>query len=250
MQVVIIEDELASSRRLQRMLTAFNYEVVTSLVSVKSAILWFKNNQHPDLLFLDIHLADGLCFEIFKHVKITSPIVFTTAFSEYSIKAFDYNSVSYLLKPINKEELEKAIEKANTFYKNEKELIELKEIIENENIQVYKTEFAVRIGKKIKIIKTETIECFYSEENVTFLRSDNCNYIINDALSSIAIKLNTKQFYKVNRKFIINREAIKNVKSYANSRFIIELKNDVASEIIVSRERSKDFKNWLKNKYT
>ncbi|WP_290700977.1 LytTR family DNA-binding domain-containing protein [Lacinutrix sp.] len=245
MKVVIIEDELASSRRLERMLSAFNYEIVISLVSVKSAIEWFKNNEHPDVLFLDIHLSDGLCFEIFKQVKIKSPIVFTTAYSEYSIKAFDYNSVSYLLKPINKEELEKAIQKANTFYTNEKELIELKEVIENENIQVYKTEFAVRIGKKIKIIKTETIICFYSEDNATYLRSDNCNYIINDALSSLETKLNTKQFYKVNRKFIINREAIDNVISYTNSRFKIELKNYNKSEIIVSRERAKDFKNWL-----
>jgi len=168
MKVVIIEDELASSRRLQRMLTTFNYEIVASLVSVKSAVKWFQNNAQPDVLFLDIHLADGLCFEIFKHVKITSPIVFTTAFSEYSIKAFDYNSVSYLIKPINKEQLEKAIKKANTFYKNEKELIELKEVIENENLQVYKTEFAVRIGKRIKVIKTESIDCFYSEDNASY----------------------------------------------------------------------------------
>ncbi|MDG1714368.1 LytTR family DNA-binding domain-containing protein [Lacinutrix sp.] len=211
MKVVIIEDELASSRRLQRMLTTFNYEIVASLVSVKSAVKWFQNNAHPDVLFLDIHLADGLCFEIFKHVKITSPIVFTTAFSEYSIKAFDYNSVSYLLKPINKERLEKAIKKANTFYKNEKELIELKEVIENENLRVYKTEFAVRIGKRIKIIKTESIDCFYSEDNASYLKSSNSNYIINEALSGLETKLNPKQFFKVNRKFIVNREAIETV---------------------------------------
>lgn len=247
MKVVIIEDELASSRRLQRMLNTFNYEIVTSLVSVKSAIQWFQNNKHPDLLFLDIHLADGLCFEIFKHVKITSPIVFTTAFSQYSIKAFDYNSVSYLLKPIHNADLEKAIKKANTFYKNEKELIELKEVIENENLQVYKTEFAVRIGKKIKIIKTESIDCFYSEDNATFLRSDNSNYIINDALSSLETKLNTKQFYRVNRKFIVNRDAIKNVISYTNSRFKVELKSNIQDAIIVSRERAKDFKIWFEH---
>ena len=218
MKVVIIEDELASSRRLQRMLTTFNYEIVASLVSVKSAVKWFQNNAHPDVLFLDIHLADGLCFEIFKHVKITSPIVFTTAFSEYSIKAFDYNSVSYLLKPINKERLEKAIKKANTFYKNEKELIELKEVIENENLRVYKTEFAVRIGKRIKIIKTESIDCFYSEDNASYLKSSNSNYIINEALSGLETKLNPKQFFKVNRKFIVNREAIETVVFFTNSR--------------------------------
>ena len=245
MKVVIIEDELASSRRLQRMLTTFNYEIVASLVSVKSAVKWFQNNAHPDVLFLDIHLADGLCFEIFKHVKITSPIVFITAFSEYSIKAFDYNSVSYLLKPINKERLEKAIKKANTFYKNEKELIELKEVIENENLRVYKTEFAVRIGKRIKIIKTESIDCFYSEDNASYLKSSNSNYIINEALSGLETKLNPKQFFKVNRKFIVNREAIETVVSFTNSRFKIELKNRNQAEIIVSRERSKTFKSWL-----
>jgi len=245
MKVLIIEDELASSRRLQRMLTTFNYEIVASLVSVKSAVKWFQNNAHPDVLFLDIHLADGLCFEIFKHVKITSPIVFITAFSEYSIKAFDYNSVSYLLKPINKEQLEKAIKKANTFYKNEKELIELKEVIENENLRVYKTEFAVRIGKQIKIIKTESIDCFYSEDNASYLKSSNSNYIINEALSGLETKLNPKQFFKVNRKFIVNREAIETVVSFTNSRFKIELKNRNQAEIIVSRERSKTFKSWL-----
>ena len=245
MKVVIIEDELASSRRLQRMLTTFNYEIVASLVSVKSAVKWFQNNAHPDVLFLDIHLADGLCFEIFKHVKITSPIVFTTAFSEYSIKAFDYNSVSYLIKPINKEQLEKAIKKANTFYKNEKELIELKEVIENENLQVYNTEFAVRIGKRIKVIKTESIDCFYSEDNASYLKSSNSNYIINEALSGLETKLNPKQFFKVNRKFIVNREAIETVVSFTNSRFKIELKNRNQAEIIVSRERSKTFKSWL-----
>lgn len=245
MKVVIIEDELASSRRLERMLSTFNYEIVASLVSVKSAVKWFQNNEHPDVLFLDIHLADGLCFEIFKKVKITSPIVFTTAFSEYSIKAFDYNSVSYLLKPINKEALEKAIQKANTFYKNDKELTALKTVIENENINAYKTEFAVRIGKRIKIIKIENIDCFYSDDNVTYLRSANSNYIINDALLTLETKLNCKQFFKVNRKHIINKEAIENITSYTNSRFKIILKNDVETNIIVSREKAKDFKNWL-----
>lgn len=245
MKVVVIEDELASSRRLERMLNTFNYEIVASLVSVKAAIHWFQNNEHPDLLFLDIHLADGLCFEILKQVKITSPIIFTTAFSEYSIKAFDYNSVSYLLKPINKTELEKAIKKANTFYKSEKELIALKEVIENENLQICKTEFAVRIGKRIKIIETKVIDCFYSEDNATYLRSNNSNYIINDALSSLKIKLNPNHFFKVSRKFIINKEAIENIIAHTNSRFKVELKNYNETEIIVSRERAKDFKKWI-----
>lgn len=246
MKVVIIEDELASSRRLQRMIEVLNYEIVISLVSVKAAVKWFQNNKHPDLLFLDIQLSDGLCFEIFRQVKITSPIVFTTAFSKYSIKAFDYNSISYLLKPISKEELEKAIQKAKTFYINEKELIALKEVVENENLQIHKSEFVVRVGKKIKIINIDSISCFFSFENTSYLKTtDGSNYIINEALLILESKLNPKLFFQINRKYIISRNAIKSMRTYTNSRYEIKLKNCNDETLIVSRDRSKAFKKWI-----
>jgi len=245
MRVVIIEDELVSSRRLERMLQKFDYEILASLVSVKAAVKWFKNNTHPDLLFMDVHLADGLCFDIFNQVEITCPIVFTTAYGEYSIKAFDYNSVSYLLKPINKMEFKKAIEKANTFYKTEKELLALKKLVEDENNTSYKNQFVVRVGKKVKIIETDSITCFLSSDNVSFLVTNQSNYIINGALANITSQLNPNVFFRVNRKYIVNRLFIKNITIHSNSRYKIELKNVNEEDIIVSRERAKAFKKWI-----
>lgn len=245
MKVVIIEDELLSSRRLERMLSDYNYEILASLVSVKSAIKWFKEHKHPDILFLDIHLADGLCFEIFTQVEVKSVIVFTTAFSEYSIKAFDYKSVSYLLKPINKAQLKNAIKKATVFSQNESELLALKEIVQEHNISVFKNKFAVKLGKKIKLIEANAIECFFSSNNVTYLRSNEFNYILNSALINLESELNPAMFFQINRKFIINIHAIKNISSYYNSRLKLELHSYEGAEIIVSRERVKDFKKWI-----
>ncbi len=245
MKVVIIEDELASSRRLERMLSEYDYEIIVSLVSVKSAIIWFQNNSPPDILFLDIHLSDGLCFEIFKHVEINSVIIFTTAFSEYSIKAFDYKSISYLLKPINKEQLEKALKKAKTFYKSENKFLELQGLIECYNLSQFKTKFTVRIGKKIKIIEAKNILCFFSLNNHTYLRTQGFNYILGLSLLELVNKLNPALFFRVNRKLIIKRNAIKSIVSYSNSRLKINLSSFDEFEIIVSRERVKDFKIWL-----
>ena len=245
MKVVIIEDELMSSRRLERMLSDYDFEILASLVSVKSTIKWFKEHEHPDLLFLDIHLSDGLCFEIFKHVEIKSVIVFITAFSEYSIKAFDYNSVSYLLKPINKEQLEKAIKKASIFNKNESELLVLKEAVQEYNISVFKNKFAVKLGKKIKLIDVDNIECFFSSSNMTYLRSNEFNYILNPALIDLESELNPAVFFQISRKFIVNINAIKTITSFSNSRLKLILNSYNEYEVIVSRERVKGFKKWI-----
>lgn len=245
MRVVIIEDELPSSRRLERMLQEFNYEVLTSLVSVKAAVKWFETNEHPDVLFLDIHLSDGLCFEIFKHVNIKSPIVFTTAFSEYSIKAFDYNSISYLLKPIKKEQLAQAVEKATMFSIREKELIALKKAVGIESLSFYKSQFVVRVGKKVKIIEAEKTTCFFSEDNTTYIRTNGINYVINSSLTQLKDELNPSLFFKVNRKIIISRATIKGIQIHKNRRFKLELNGFDDNEIIVSRDRAKAFKFWL-----
>jgi DNA-binding LytR/AlgR family response regulator len=246
MRVVIIEDELPSSRRLERMLSDFNYEITITLVSVKSAIKWFKTQPHPDLLFLDIQLSDGLCFEIFNAIEVKSPIVFTTAFSEYSIKAFDYNSISYLLKPIQKPQLKKAIEKAKTFHDNEKELFTLKAALENHKLSTYKTKFAVKLGKKIKLVNTEDIVCFFSLDNATYLKTDTSSYIINSALTILEEELNPDMFFQVNRKFIINITAIKSIVAQGNNKLKVTLNNYNELDIIVSRDRKKAFKEWLR----
>jgi DNA-binding LytR/AlgR family response regulator len=245
MKVIIIEDELPSSRRLERMLSEYDYEILARLVSIKSAIQWFQRNSCPDIIFMDIQLSDGLCFDIFDAMNIESLIVFTTAYDEYSIKAFEYKSVSYLLKPIDQKQLQKAINKATTFFANKKELEELREIIETNNLAVYKHTFTVRTGRKLRIIDISDIEYFYSMDNTTYLKSLSYNYILNGSLNDLENDLNPELFFKVNRKFIINKNSIKDVIPYPHYRLEINLKTSQENKIIVSRNKVKDFKKWI-----
>ncbi|MGK0414295.1 MAG: two-component system response regulator LytT [Polaribacter sp.] len=245
MKALIIEDELPSARRLERLLQDFEIEILEKLTSIKSSVVWFQNNHQPDIIFLDIQLSDGLCFEIFKHVKITSKIIFTTAFSNYSIKAFDYNSISYLLKPIQKESLENAILKAQKVLQKETDLEQFKELLTNYKLAIYKESFTVKIGKKIKILNAKEICCFYSFENATYLKTDVSNYVIHQSLTNLETDLNPNEFFRVNRTFIIQKKAIKEIIQYSNSRLKLMLHSFKDSEIIVSRERVKDFKMWI-----
>ena len=245
MKAIIIEDELPSARRLERLLQDFEIEILTNLNSIESSVKWFKNNKEPDVIFLDVQLSDGLCFEIFSQVEITSKIIFTTAFSNYSIKAFDYNSISYLLKPINKEKLTVALEKANEFHQKETDLEEFKRLIINYKIENYKESFTVKIGNKIKILETKGICCFYSFENSTYIHYNSSNYIVNYSLTGLESDLNPAYFFRVNRTFIIRKDAINAIITYSNSRLKLVLHSYNNTEIIVSRERVKDFKNWI-----
>ena len=245
MKVVIIEDELPSARRLERMLSNFTIEILATLQSVKQAVKWLQNNTHPDLIFLDVQLSDGLSFEIFSQVETTSKIIFTTAFSDYSIKAFDYDSISYLLKPIKEKELEKALLKAKEKISVKNDFNKLKQLFTNYKVERYKESFAVKNGTKIKIINIDEVCCFYSSENATFIKTNSFTGIINYSLSSLENELNPDQFFRVNRTFIVNIGAIKDIVSYTNSRLELKLNSYNETEIIVSRERVKDFKNWI-----
>ncbi|MFD2528265.1 LytR/AlgR family response regulator transcription factor [Polaribacter marinaquae] len=245
MKALIIEDELPSARRLERILKDFDVEILSVLTSVKSSINWFQNNKQPDIIFLDIQLSDELCFDIFKQIDITSKIIFTTAFSNYSLKAFDYNSISYLLKPINRLKLSNAIEKVKEIHQKDIDLEKFKKLVSNFKIDNFKESFTVKVGKKIKIIEIDRISFFYSLENATYLKTSNLNYIINYSLSSLENILNPEKFFRVNRTFIVHINAIKDIIAYSNSRLKLILNSYNESEIIVSRERVKDFKNWI-----
>lgn len=247
MQVVIVEDELVSSRRLERMLADLNCEVLASIVSVKSTIKWLQTHKHPEILFLDIQLSDGLCFEIFDEVKVESAIIFTTAFSNYSLKAFEYKSISYLLKPINKEQLQKAILKTNTFLINNDEISDFKEHITNKQNSSYKDNFTVKVGNKIRIVDVKDISCFYSLDNASYLHVEGSNYIINYSLLSLNDILNPNRFFQVSRKCIINKQKLESCNRIKVNRFKIEMENFNEFEIFVSRERIKAFKDWLDN---
>lgn len=251
MKVIIIEDEKPSARRLVRMLKELNIEAVAMLHSVAESIAWFNSNkQHPDLILLDIQLSDGLSFEIFDKVNINSAIIFTTAYDEYALKAFKLNSIDYLLKPIDQDELELAITK----FKNNKperanlqiDLEQIKKYLINPLDKNYKKRFTIKIGQHLKIISTSDIECFYSENKGTYIFTlDRRSYLIDTTLEHLESDLDPSLFFRVNRKFYINLRAIKDIITFSNSRLKLILNSFSEHEIIVSREKVKDFKIWI-----
>lgn len=250
MNIIIIEDEKPAARLLQRKLEKLGYTIKTLLHSVEESISWFGNNSHPDLLFLDIQLSDGLSFEIFDKIEVKSPIIFTTAYDEYALRAFKLNSIDYLLKPIDEEELSTAILKfKNQFQKNAVTSLDfeaIKRMLINPVQKEFKTRFSVKIGNQIKVITIDEIECFYSENKGTYLHTfENRNYLLDLTLEQIQEDLDSKCFYRVSRKFIIPMKAIKEIQLHSNSRLKIILPSYKEEEVIVAREKVQDFKSWI-----
>lgn len=250
MNVIIIEDEKPAARRLSRLLEDFGVEVSTMLHSVDESIDWFNNNEHPDLIFLDIQLSDGLSFEIFDEVEIQSAIIFTTAYDEYALRAFKLNSIDYLLKPIDEDELESAVEKYKKLETPKQKIAldfsDVKQLFGSTQDKKYKKRFTIRVGQHLKIIKAEEIECFYSENKGTYaVTSDGRNHLLDMTLENLEPQLEPETFFRVSRKFLININHIKDIIAYTNSRLIIKLNTYNEQEIIVSRERVKEFKLWL-----
>ncbi len=250
MNVIIIEDEKPSARRLQRMLKALDIEVQTLLHSVEEAVNWFECNAHPDLIFLDIQLSDGLSFEIFDVIEIKSAVIFTTAYDEYALQAFKLNSIDYLLKPIDDEDLAVAVNKYTERLPKQKAVTldfnDIKKLLVNPTDREYKKRFSVKVGQHLKLINIDNIECFYSENKGTYLHTDvGRNYLLDTTLEQLEEELNSDVFFRINRKFFININAIKDMVSYTNSRLQIKLNSYNEQEVIVARERVKDFKAWL-----
>jgi DNA-binding LytR/AlgR family response regulator len=250
MQVIIIEDEKPSARRLQRMLNKLDLDTEVMLHSVEESISWFENNEHPDLIFLDIQLSDGLSFEIFEHINIESAIIFTTAYDEYALQAFKLNSIDYLLKPIDEDELAKAVKKYQDRLPSQQAVTldfnDIKKLLVNPIDREYKKRFSVKIGQHLKLVTIEDIECFYSENKGTYLyTSEGRSYLIDTSLELLEQELEPQIFFRINRKFFVNINAIKDMVSYTNSRLQIKLNTYNHDEVIVARERVKDFKAWL-----
>jgi DNA-binding LytR/AlgR family response regulator len=250
MKVIIIEDEKPAARRLGRLAGEFGMEVTAMLYSVDEAIEWFQNNDHPDLIFLDIQLSDGLSFEIFDAVEVKSAIIFTTAYDEYALQAFKLNSIDYLLKPIDDEELGNSLKKYRGFKpENQKISIDfndIKKLLVNPLEREYKKRFTVRVGQHLKIVNADEVECFYSENKGTYaFTSEGRNFLLDTTLEQLEGELSPKYFFRVSRKFYVNVNHISDIISYTNSRLQIKLKRFGEQEIIVSRERVRDFKLWL-----
>ena len=250
MNVIIIEDEKPAARRLSRLLAELDVAVSVMLHSVEESINWFQNNEHPDLIFLDIQLSDGLSFEIFESVEVKSAIIFTTAYDEYALQAFKLNSIDYLLKPIDDEDLEAAVKKYRALKPQPQKLAldfeDIKKLLINPVEREYKKRFTTRVGQHLKIINADEVECFFSENKGTYAAtSDGRNYLLETTLENLENELAPKIFFRVSRKFYINIEHIKDIVSYTNSRLQIKLNRFSEQEIIVSRERVRDFKLWL-----
>lgn len=253
MITLIIEDEKPAARLLQRKLEKLEVTVETMLHSVEESVQWFENNPHPDLIFLDIQLSDGLSFEIFEKIDIKSAIIFTTAYDEYALKAFKLNSIDYLLKPIDEDDLEVAVSKFKTRIPKTTETSNLqldfeqiRQMLSNPFEKSYKKRFTVKIGQHLKVITTEEIECFFSENKGTYIHTyDNRDYLIDSTLEILEQELDKKDFFRVSRKYIVPLKAIKEIQVYTNSRLKVILPSYKEDEVIVSREKVQDFKAWL-----
>ncbi|MEZ4829758.1 MAG: LytTR family DNA-binding domain-containing protein [Bacteroidia bacterium] len=253
MKILIIEDELNASQRLEKMIAELmpDAEIVAVLDSVEAAVDWFNSHSHPDLIMLDIHLADGSSFEIFSETEVKSPIIFTTAYDEYAIKAFKVNSVDYLLKPIKKEELSKSLEKFGKIYDANKVLIDnldyskLAEALEKNRAE-YPERIVIRYGQHIKAIEIAEAAYFYVDSRVTFMKTHTGkSYPVDYNLDQLEGMLDPKKFFRINRKFIINISAIDQMYTYSKSRVKINLNPPVDDDTIVSSERAATFKRWL-----
>lgn len=252
-RALIIEDEKPAAEHLQRLISQLNIkiEVETIISSIEDAIAWFKNKPMPDLIFLDIQLSDGLSFELFNHFDITCPIIFTTAYEEYAIKAFKVNSVDYLLKPIKLNDLDYAVNKymltANSLKGLTSETFRSKiDLIMKMLTNNYKSRFIVNAGIHIKSIDTEKTSMFYSLGKSTFLLDDTGkSYDINYSLEQIEKLIDPDQFFRISRKYIVNIKAITDIITYSASRLQLKVQNSKDDEITVSRSKLKEFKQWL-----
>lgn len=250
MNIIIIEDEKPAARLLQRKVEKLGFTINQMLHSVEESINWFRSNSHPDLIFLDIQLSDGLSFEIFEKIDIQSAVIFTTAYDEYALRAFKLNSIDYLLKPIDEEELEVALLKfKNQFQRNTIATLDLeaiKRMLVNPVEKEYKERFSVKVGNQIKVITIDEVECFYSENKGTYLHTlDNRDYLVDSSLEVVESELKPKDFFRINRKFIVPLKAIKEIQMHTNSRLKLILPTYKEDEVIVARERVNEFKDWI-----
>lgn len=250
-KILIIEDEDAAAKRLQKMVAELMPDalIMNPIVSIASAVEWLKTKGEPDLIFADIHLADGSSFEIFKQVKTECPIIFITAYDQYALKAFKLNSIHYLLKPVKKEELKEAIERFR-----KKHLPAQPASVDFEKIITaiqkpgtdFKQRFVIRFGEHLKTIETKDIAYFYTENKANFaVMKDSRRYPIDHNLDELEQLIDPKYFFRINRQFIIGYHSISEMVTYSKSRVLIKLNPPTKLETIVSTERSATFKHWL-----
>lgn len=251
LKILIIEDEDLAARRLIRLIKELEdeVEVLEVLDSVKSSVAWLEENSHKvDLIFQDIHLADGNSFSIFEEVQIDVPIIFSTAYDQYAIQAFKVNSIDYLLKPVEKEELAQSLGKFRQaqLHVPMSQMIQMAEALRESRPDSYQQRFLVTAGEKIKSIPVEEIAYFFGQQKYVFLiTKDNRRHIVDYTLGKLEDLLDPKDFFRINRQFIIHFPAIEVMHSYSKSRIKVGLTPEPEMEAIVSIDKSRKFKEWL-----
>lgn len=252
MKVVIIEDEKRAAKQILSLIKSLDekIEVQAVLQSVQEANVWFANEEMPDLIISDIQLGDGKAFEIFEKLEEIPPVIFTTAYDEYAIRAFKSNGIDYLLKPIDPEELDTSIKKFLKLNKGNKP-IDIQQIakILNTDRQVFKSRFMIKVGDKIKSITSVSIACFYSMDGGSYLQTfEKRNYSIDYSMDQLEEQMDPKVFFRINRKLLLNYSNIDTIHAWSGSRLKLELLlplEGLEGDLLVSRERVRDFKEWL-----
>jgi DNA-binding LytR/AlgR family response regulator len=250
-RVLIIEDEPQAIKRLETLVEDLipGSTILAKIDSVKGSVTWLRDNSPPDLIFMDIQLADGISFQIFEQCQVKSPVIFTTAYDAYALKAFKVNSIDYILKPVDKDDMERALKKLNSLTQGKDHSTEMLANI-GEAVKLltrkYKTRFVLKVGEHLKSIEVSDIQYFFSLEKATFAKiADGRKHILDFTLDQLEEVVDPEHFFRINRKYIVSAPAIQDMVSYTNSRLKLVLKGSDDSDIIVSRERVQEFKDWL-----
>jgi DNA-binding LytR/AlgR family response regulator len=252
MKVIIVEDEHLTAERIRTLLNKIDPEILVLSVidSVSKAVEWFGQHESPDLVFMDIQLADGISFDIFDRVAIQAPVIFITAYQEYAIRAFKVNSVDYLLKPIAENDLMAALDKYKSLYQSELRPPEIgRDLLASIRQMIskpYKSRFMVKVGDRIKSVDVEHILFFYSQQKGTFIHTDeNRNYAVDFTLDKLTEVLDPALFHRINRRYLCSHRAIVELIALSGSKLKVRLQNSEDDQIYISRDRLASFKEWL-----
>jgi len=261
MKILIVEDEELAVKKLKKTLQSVDEsaDVVGETDSIKSTVNWLMNNPSPDLILMDIELADGQSFEIFNHTEVKSPVIFVTSYDEYALKAFKVNSVDYLLKPVQKEDLHTALEKfrgMKQLYKPAEEPaaaassfnidVLVKELQQKLGTKDFRKRFLVKHGQKLVSVEVQDIAYFFSDGRLNFFKTfDNKKYVVDYTMDELNEMLDPDRYFRISRSFFISVDSVAQIHDYFGNRLMLNLKPETEKEAIVSREKVTDFKNWL-----
>ena len=250
MRVVIIEDEAPAANRLSKMLHAIidEVDVVKKIDSVEAAAKYLDGAEHIDLIFMDIQLADGLSFDIFQQTRVKAPVIFTTAFDQYTLKAFKVNSIDYLLKPIDEKELEQAVDKYRKLYGQKENGLSYKilKMVQEMNAVRFRERLLIKRGQQLSYLKTESTAYCYADGKLCYaIDFSNNKYLLENNLSQLEEQLQPNKFYRINRHLLVNIESVNKVHTWLGGRLKLELLPATKTDTIVSRERVNGFKEWL-----